>query len=609
MAAAAPVDIAVNPNDETQWYILWSNGRIDAVNAPPIEDQTTWYDRFEPPGVAIHIENWTTGAGWVLDYRGGFNPLNGATHASVGLGDNPTAMSGVPVSASPRARLYVDWSWDPAGTGQGYVLDRYGKITPFGGATAPPRAGNRWSTPQAIRLEMQWTPSKKAITVDGYGRLFTDFAATVGASSFPRPKFGAIRDFKVTNWTDGSGYLLDLYGRLHRFGTATAVSGFPVNTGGDMARVLAVLSPTDPAEFLEVWANGQRYQFISSTPPTVVAGGETDVSPAATTTDTTRPDLRWDYSDPQGDSQAAYQVLVFTQAFVTGHSMTNPLAWVDDALVFKEGIDPTVRGVDMPVDLANGTYRMYVRAQDTAGQWSAWANLGWTQNVTTPSTPTGLTATVNASTYSVGLSVTTDTTGDLAKFVYSDDGGMTWADVRGASGLPQGTTVTATDYDVPLNVARTYAAILYSEDPRVASARSTTQTVTLVAVAYVLTAVDDTTLGGELRVQEPVEWTRTISGGVFLGLDAEYPTIVKSTNPPRGRRSTVHVFTDDADARATVEALVLSGSTLVYRDPFGAVRYCEIVGENPEVLMPGAAERPLHDTDLPLVEVAPPSES
>jgi hypothetical protein len=608
MAAAAPVDIAVNPNDETQWYILWSNGRIDAVNAPPITDQTTWYDRFEPPGVAIHIENWTTGAGWVLDYRGGFNPLNGATHASVGLGDNPTAMSGVPVSASPRARLYVDWSWDPASTGQGYVLDRYGKITPFGGATAPPRAGNRWSTPQAIRLEMQWTPSKKAITVDGYGRLYTDFAATVGASSFPRPKFGAIRDFKVTNWTDGSGYLLDLYGRLHRFGTATAVSGFPVNTGGDMARVLAVLSPTDPAEFLEVWANGQRYQFISSTPPTVVAGGETDVSPAATTTDTTRPDLRWDYSDPQGDSQAAYQVLVFTQAFVTGHSMTNPLAWVDDALVFEEGIDPTVRGVDMPVDLANGTYRMYVRAQDTAGQWSAWANLGWTQSVATPDTPTGLTATVDG--YTVDLSVSTTATGDLVKFEYSDDVGVTWADVYGATGLPQGATVTATDRFPPQGVQRRYRATLYSEDPRVASTPSTVVTATLTTTTYLLHAVDDDTLGGRVLVQLPVGWSQPIAAGIFQGLDTEWVTVVKDAKPAKSKRASVRVYLPDATSRALVENLVESGSTLVYRSPQGEVRFCEVAGGdwNTE-LHPGAAATDMHETVLPLVEVAPPSES
>lgn len=616
-AVASPVDVAVNPNNTAQRYILWSNGRIDAIGgAVPITDQATWYDRFEPPGVALHITDWTAGKGYTLDYRGGFNPFGGAP--ALGASSTPTVVAGIPTTASPSVRLYVDWSWDPSGSGQGYVLDLYGQLYPFGGAVAPPRTGRRFSSPMAKRLVMRWSPDVRAITMDMFGGLYADFAGTVDAySQMGRAIFDAARDLVVLDWTTtpASGQLLDLYGGLHKFGAAAGAYGWPYNQGGDLARCLAAISTADPAEFLEVWAGGQQYDFVSSTPPSVTAGGSSPASPAATVTDTTRPDLLWDYSDPQNDSQADVQVLVFTQAFAGSHDMTDPLQWTASALVARETIDRTARGIACPVDLPNDSYRLFVRAEDTSGQWSPWSTHDWTQNVPAPATPTGLTAVADEASFTVALSVSATTGGsaNLIRFEASDDGGVTWASVVGASSVLLAATTTATDRFLPLGVDRLYRAIAYATDPAVASAPSNTAQATLTKLAHALTAVNDATLGGQVKVSAPVQWSRTAVASVFGGLGAEYPTVV-SDGPPKARRATLPLTSLDAAAWALINGLAESDSVLVYRDPFGAVVYCKLVGDWQWQQIKAAATyaestplRHMHDVGLPLVEVAPPT--
>lgn len=611
MTASSPVDVAVNPNNTDQRYILWGNGRIDAIGgAVPITDNPQWYNRLDQPvGVALHIKDWSTGAGYVLDMQGGFQPIGGAP--ALGTGSTPQAVTGVPYITT-HTRTYVDWSWDPSGTGQGYVLDVYGQLWPFGGASAPPRAGRRYTTPRAVALDMQWSPTKMGAQLDWNGRVYPEFGATgVGSLTEIQPTFSAFRDLVVTDWSNAaglSGYTLTLHGSVRSFGVAPSAFGWTYNPAGDVARTLAVISPSDPLTLWEVWAGGQQFEWNASTAPTVTAGGSGTVSPATTVTDTTRPDLLWDYSDPQADSQTDVQVLVFTQAFAGGHDMSDPLQWTASALVARETVDRTARGLACPTDLPNGAYRLFVRAQDSSGLWSAWSTRNWTQNVPAPATPTGLTAVADPASRTVALTVSAATGGsaDLVRFDASDDDEATWAPVIGASAVTLAASTTAVDRFLPLGVTRTYRAVAYATDPAVASAPSATAAASVPATDYLLTSVADPALGGVLRVQEPIEWIRPSAAGVFQGLGAQYATVVKDGNPVKSRRGTVTIFSDDADTWATIEQLATADSTMVYRDPRGRVIFCELVGDWPQSQLEGAGLRYLDTTSLPLVEVAPP---
>lgn len=618
MAVAGVVDARVNPNDSDQRIILWGNGRIDVRNGAAITDgPQDWFTRADQPvAVAIWVTNWSTTPwqGYILDKQGAFHPFGGAATMGTQRPEWPSGTDAGEVAGVPYwyDGIYVDWSWDPNTPGRGVVLDGYGTLHPFGGAPTPPRTLNRWVNPSiAARLEMQWSPSVRAYTLDRFGGIHADYAAVTVPSSAGAPYWPGqqvARHFAITNWTSpAAGYTLDFWGGVHQWGGAEAARGGPYQPGGDWARVLKVLNPDDPLRLWQVWAGGQEFEWVASTPPVVTAGGVALVSPPSTVTGTTRPMLSWDYSDPQRDSQAAFEWMVFTAAFVAAHTMTDPFVHWESAVTGGNGVDPSVRGVGCPIDLANGGYRFYVRAQDTAGQWSAWSSRAWTQAVPLPATPTGLTATANNATYSVDLSVSATTGGSatLVRFEYSDDG-VTWAPVRGADAVPLTATTTATDKDAPLGVARSYRAVAYSIDPRVASLPSGTATATITSRHYVITAVDDAAAGGRLWVQEPVSWTRPFVAGVFEGLGAEYPTVVKDGSGPKAARGTVRLVSLDEAGWAKIESLADSGSTLVYRDPFGTVRYCEIVGDWPQTLMPKAALEYRHTTELPLIEVAPP---
>jgi hypothetical protein len=703
------VDLAVNPNNQSQRYVLFGNGRIDAQGgAVPIVGQPTFFDRLDQPVVvAIWITNWATGAGYMLDAWGGFQPMNGSPVITTAAGATYINNNGLPYA---NVRTYVAWSWDPAGTGQGYAVDYYGQLYAFGGAPDPVRTGPRWANPSCKAMQMQWSPTKKGYLLDLYGGVVAEWGA---ATPSPAPPYYApndvARDMEVTDWTAGAGYTLTSDGAVHSFGGApSSLYGGPYAPGADAARSFKVLSATNPTKFWQVWYGGQSFDYYASDPPAVLAGAgtnevqkvaiggtptggtftltfsgqttsaiaynataatvqtalqalssigsgnatvtggpgpgtawtvtfvgalaQTDVAqmtatssltggtspsvtvttltsginatPASTTTTTTTPTLAWSYSDPQNDSQAAWELYVFTQTFASANDMTDPSVWASSAVTYASGINPATRGIACPVDLANGAYRFYVHAKDTSGQWSPWSNRGWTQSIATPTAPTGLTATADNVNYRVNLSATTGGTAALVKFEYSDDSGVTWAPVRGAGAVTRVATTTAIDYDAPLGVARQYRATAYSTSPRVASVPSSTATATVTATSYVLTAVSNASLGGVFTVVGPVDWTRSSGAGVFQGIGSVYPTVV-SDGSPKARRTTLHLLCETKSDALRLDALLKADSTLVYRDPYGEVGYYRFVGDwARQQVAPNAADP--HTTDVPLVEVAAP---
>ncbi len=617
-----------NPNNLEQVYALWDNGRIDPIGPPgaaplPILDAPTWYTSTSPPAQALHITSWAVPSGYVLDYNGGAHPFGGAL--ALGTSESPYIVPGVPYTGgiagvqNNTGPTYVDWSWDPNGTGQFYVLDLYGKIYHAGGATPCPRSGRLWSTPMARRFEMQWSPWKRSLILDMFGGRNQDF---------PRPyDYGQTdgyynvnrdwaRDLKVTAWGNfaatilPSGYLLVADGRTFVFGPTPppAPIGFPRFTDQNVQVGLEILSATDPRRFLQVGHLGRRYYWTASTPPVVTAGGSG--SPAAVVTDTTRPILGWDYSDPQTDSQAAWQVGVWTQAYVDANVMTNPLLRRDQALDFLEGDDRTRRGVAPAVDLPNGLMRMYARAQDTSGLWSPWSNWGWSQNVPLPITPTALTASTDR--FQVGLALTTPSpaAGSLAIFEYADGDG--WIPVLGAEAVPLLAVTTATDYGAALGAPRTYRARTFREVPRVTSAPSPEVTVTVEARTFVLTSTADPDLGGEVFPEGSMDWQRDVVAGVFQPLGSDLPVVI-SGGKPKGRTRALTLDSADRVQWQLISDLVESDSTLLLREPFGEVMYCRVVGSwaRDQIRALSAPEAPeplahVHSVNIPLTEVARP---
>jgi hypothetical protein len=210
-------------------------------------------------------------------------------------------------------------------------------------------------------------------------------------------------------------------------------------TGGPGPGTAWVVTFAGALAFTDVAQMTATSSLTGGTSPTVTVSTTTlgvTASPALTVTDSTRPTLSWTYSDAQADAQAYYRVMVFTEAFAAGHTMTDPTVWASSALVDEDGIEPTIRGVDPTVDLANGQYRLYVQATDSAGQASAWSSWSWTQNV--PCRPPRRAVgdgEPDRLLVALSVSATTGGTANLIKFQFSDDAGVTWQNVDGADAV------------------------------------------------------------------------------------------------------------------------------------------------------------------------------
>jgi len=638
VAVAQVMDSRVNPSNPKQRVVLWSNARIDVYGGPPITDGPEFYDRPDQPVVvAIRIANWTTMAGYLLDKHGGFHLFNGAPAVGVksNVRDTDThyVVTGVPYL--PSGLWYWDWAWDPDVPGRGIAMDVFGNLHPFGGATAPPRVGRRWASPLARKLAVRWRDSNgnasmRAYTLGYDGSINRDYAGTVAVTSPWRWNSDMAVDLVVTDWDTGSGYMLDRNGGTWAFGQATGTYSPGYKLGADVARTLEVLSPANPLSFWRVGPGGQETEWTWSTPPTVIAGGADPQSPAAEVKGTTRPVLAWSYSDLQSDSQALVELLVFNETFAASSNMTDPAKHRKSALVDFTTIDPMLRGIASPVDLANGGKRMYVRAQDSAGQWSPWSTRLWTQNVPKPAAPTALTAVADEATATVSLTATASVagTGNLLRFEWSDDplavddpDEVTWYPVRTADALPVAATVIGVDRDARLGVPRTYRAVRYSLDPRTASNPSPLATAVISRRCYRLTALTDPALGGEIRAAESLDWTRALRVGVQDTLyppdhtGVQYPTAI-SSGAPSSRRGTLTITVQNRAQWEIIKALGEADSVLLLRDPFGEAIYCRAVGDWPQRLLEaqplleevaeGLPIRHMHSTSLPLVELRPP---
>ena len=334
--------LATNPNDPNQYYILWTNGLVEAKGSnPPPDLPTSSGDQIAAGTVpritdiqdnlyvmrAIQVTNWTTNppSGYVMDMYGRIFNFGNATAVPANV---------QPVTATFPYDNYQDFVMNPAGDGQGYALAGNGSVPNIGGSIQIGGQFDYLGDESAARIEMpNWT-SKKYVVYDNLGRRWSRHGAVNIYAKWPGDPTnippsqnlynGAIGSAAVyiddfdggTTGHLGRGWALAAFGWIAALGPsggeAQDVYGEPIHEGWAYSSDLAVINNglgAQPLQLRVLTIYGTVEEFIVSTPPSVRVD-----SPKGTVTTTSRPTVGWTYADPEGDAQDEALVRVFDSA-------------------------------------------------------------------------------------------------------------------------------------------------------------------------------------------------------------------------------------------------------------------------------------------------------
>lgn len=556
MAVAEVRRVVRMSGDPDSGWRLWSNGLIEAFGAAlPVDFTTRWPNR----AVDLWIYDEMTPAGVVLTD-------DGARHA---FGGAPGG--GAPLPAGPY-RIYRFLLMDPAGTGRGYVFDFSLGHVKVGTGTpdldnAPDGVGGN---PNIVRDVVGDYATGRWVALLADGRLRSSGGFTPGWTSRPGTDLWRRLDV-VGDWVDATPtfYSANRVGEVFPGNDAEGAYRGPVLAAhGDTVRGLDIVSDGtggDPLIVALVEASGAELRYTVSAPPTVSVD-----EPTGTITDTTRPEGSWTYADQNGDDQVAAEVAWFTDAQygIGGFNAATSPAVERQTITLRNftAATPTV-------DLTSDTYRMYVRAQDSAGQWSTWDHSQFDVDITPPSAPT-ITATPGDD-WTVDLVIADgDTTVEVE---HSDDSGATWLALRGSPVDVDGSgDGTAVDHEAPFNVARTYRARSVIGNLR--SAWSTTDDATVTESRQWIAYVPDGPLV-TLRVPPGMEWTSTVSAAAYTGAEGGDPeNVVISAGRSAPRPPFTCRYRSIAE-RDELDALWNGERTVLVRSPAGMHWWVRVTGD------------------------------
>lgn len=457
--AAIARRIYTNPADPQQRYILWSNGVIEARGgAFPVEQEEASVNtantkaptfHFWPnPNIAmaLHVIDWSVPSGYTLTtyghvwaWGGVANVPGGGNHYLTGQPEFFYGLNGG--VARPEFGWVYDFEMDPAGNGRGYQLHFHGDVIAFGTGVTAIAHGNISAGETVCRqIEMDWA-SKRYWVLDEMGRIHgRNGGNTVGYDGHPALSYFWGREGRGFRLYDKSaspsGHMIDQFGRVHYIGSAVDASAgqpflaiFPHNTWHDLAYVDDGTG-VNPLRIAPLEINGNVPEYVVSTAPTVSVQAPADPNEV-----TTRPAVTWVYSDTEGNPQASWEVAVFTSAQY-GVGGFDPETSPATVRASGTGTDTLYQ---LTEDLANGTYRAYVRATDTTPLASAWAFKQWVQDVTPPPGAVALATNLNGL---AGIRV-------VANVATGEDVSVLWAGAAGSFGATlDGLTVTSQGHPI-----------------------------------------------------------------------------------------------------------------------------------------------------------------
>ena len=462
----------------------------------------------------------------------------------------------------------------------------------------------------------------KSTSIVGQASALLDFGTTTISAS-QRVKRCRIRARALTPTADGriNVYLGTRADNQNYFHSALAIRGEnaittfvgPFQTaapnGEDWSQATINGLRAKVTEYNDTGVLGNIYElFIDvdiSTQPTVTVS-----APTGTITTTTAPDVTWAYADTDNETQAFYELKIFSAAQygAGGFSALTSTATYESGEIASS--DNTAVVGDL---LLSGTYRAYVRvakAVNGSPFYSDFAFSQFTITVTPPSVPT-LSAAWNSSLGRATLTVTgTSPSGYVSQYFVvqrSDDDGVTYRTVRyGENITPNASHVgVAVDYEAPRGIVAYYRARAVGVDSssnEFPSAFSTIQQVLITNdQTWWFKVIDDPELNiGDVRVLAQLDTNIEEPNTVFRPLGSTRPIVV--AGPLQGEDGIYSIKTLTEAEYDEIYPVMTHQGTILVQDPAGNQKYVRIISRTfaAESKQGGVIYR---DIDLAYVEV------
>lgn len=308
--------------------------------------------------------------------------------------------------------------------------------------------------------------------------------------------------------------------------------------------------------------------FTAQAAPTV-----TITAPTGTIA-TSSPGSAWTTTPGAGASQIAYRVVREHGAYGT-----TPGSGTQD---YDSGVVASSAGTQaVAVVLANGTtYRDFVQVTETGGQTSGWGISTFTVTITPPAAPTLIAAAGTDPSTGAPRVDLQSTDNNLSGFTslttsiqYSDDGGATWANVRGMGqvSITLHTAVFAEDYEATLDQARQYRSwVTGIASSNVVSSAYATSSATPTSKSWWLVDPLFPTLNLAVMVADLPSLDHPVDSAVLEPL--AYPGEAKTTSivvfgAARTSSGTVQFFTAGQAARKALKLLLTARRVLLLKMP------------------------------------------
>lgn len=308
-------------------------------------------------------------------------------------------------------------------------------------------------------------------------------------------------------------------------------------------------------------------------------------APTGTITSTTAPDVTWAYADTDNETQAFYQIKVFTAAQygAGGFSADTSTATYDSGEIASSDQTAVVGDLLLPA-----TYRAYVRvAKSINGSpfWSSWAYSQFTISYTAPTIPTMVVAwsdSLGRASFTLTGAAPTGYSSQYFDIHRSDDGGTIYEGIRNGENLtPNGSYVaTAEDYEAPRDVVAYYRCRAVGVDANSNEFSSAWGTVQQVLVTnddtWWFKAVEDSTLNkGSVRVLKELNVAVQEPNTVFRPLGSSRPIVV--AGPIQGEDGGYNIKTVTEDEWDDIYPLITHQGIILVQDPFANQKYIRIV--------------------------------